>query len=105
MVAGMSKVWVRSADGDLVRADAIVGLRCRDGDVEAWWPAGWVRLAGPGCPPDFHAQLAAEIVELDAAAGDRWATFVTAEVTADRSAWTHVTAVDWAQANYRQPRP
>jgi hypothetical protein len=49
-----SPVWVRSVDGGLVRADSIIGLRCRAGEVEACWlGGGWLRLAGPGCPLDF----------------------------------------------------
>lgn len=97
VAAGMRKVRVRPAAGDLVRADVITGLRCRSGEAGAWWPGGWIRLAGPGCPPDFHARLAAEITDLDAGIGDRRAVLVRAEVTAGRAAWSHVTAMDLAQ--------
>jgi len=58
----VSKMWVRSADGDLVPADAITGLRCRAGEVEACrLGGGWMRLVGPRCPQGFHPQLPAEL--------------------------------------------
>jgi len=54
-------VWLWAAGGELVSATAIIQLRCRDGEVEAIVAGGsWLRLAGPGCPPEFHRQLLAE---------------------------------------------
>ncbi len=62
MTSGAAYVWVRSADGDLFRSDVITWLRCRGGAVEgARSDGGIVRLAGPGCPPDFHVALLREL--------------------------------------------
>ena len=64
MASGAADVWLRAVGGELVNAAAIIGLRCRDGEVQAIL-AGGVRLglAGPGCPPEFHLQLLAEIAK------------------------------------------
>jgi hypothetical protein len=58
MRSGTPNVWVRSSDGELLRAYTLVHLRCHDGVVAATSAGGRrVRLTGPGCPPDFHFQL------------------------------------------------
>src|SRR5215469_672747 len=45
MRSGTPSVWVKSSDGELLRADTLVHLRCRDGVVEATSAGGWrVRL-------------------------------------------------------------
>jgi hypothetical protein len=91
---GCSRCGVRSGDGELVRADSIVGLRCRGGQVEALWHDGWIRLAGPGCPPDFHTQLAKQIAFLNGFLNDQSVVILTADVTTGRSAWTETTPAD-----------
>lgn len=71
-------VWVQVADGDLVRSDAIITLGCQDGVVSATLAGGVsFRLAGPGCPPDFHQQLLAEIAESRLLDGGRYTVIIT----------------------------
>ncbi len=72
-------------------AAAIVGLWCRGGEVEAVWPGARVRLADPGCPPDLHLGLVAELADMDSTLGYRSAVIVCAQLAADRWAWTHTT--------------
>jgi hypothetical protein len=86
MGSGLANVWVRSADGELFRADVLVHLRCRDGVVEATGADGRsVPLTECDCPPDFHLQLLFEFarVNLD----DRWIVLITPEVTAEGPKW------------------
>ena len=90
---GLDRVWIRAVDGGLVRADSIAGLRCPDGEVIARWQDDWIRLAGPGCPPDFHFQLAAAITEAEEGFAMRSAVIVTADMTAGEPAWTCSTAL------------
>jgi hypothetical protein len=51
-----------------------------------------VRLAGPGCPSDFHLRLLSELarVNLD----DRWIVIVSPERTDEGAKWTRTTADD-----------
>ncbi len=52
----------RKAASCLASLDVITWLRCRGGEVEAARPDGTpLRLAGPGCPPDFHVALLCEL--------------------------------------------
>ncbi len=61
MTSRPADIWLRAAGGEPVSAAAIIEFRCRDGEVEAIVAGGsWLRLAGPGCPPEFHRQLLAE---------------------------------------------
>ncbi len=88
-----ANVWIRSSAGELVRADALIHLRCGDGQVEATCADGRsVLLTGPGCPADFHLQLLWELsrVRLD----DRWIVVISPEVTADGARWARATAND-----------
>jgi hypothetical protein len=86
MRPGPSNIWVRSTDGDLVRADALIGLQCREGSVEVTRADGrCIRLTESGCPPDFHVQLLAEIAKADI--DDRWIVIISPSVTADGATW------------------
>jgi hypothetical protein len=76
--------------GELIRADVIVGLRCREGSVEAVRGDGHcIRLTESGCPPDFHVMLLAELANVNM--DDRWIIIISASVTADGARWTHAT--------------
>ncbi len=93
MRSGLANVWVRSSDGELFRADALVHLRCHDGVVEATCRNGrCVPLTGSGCPADFHLQLLLELarVNLD----DRWIVVISPEVSHEAAQWTRATADD-----------
>jgi hypothetical protein len=86
-------VWIRSSAGELVRADALIHLRCGDGQVEATCADGRsVLLTGPGCPADFHVQLLLELsrVRLD----DRSIVVICPLVTTDGARWTRAAADD-----------
>jgi hypothetical protein len=86
-----SNVWIRTSSGELVRADAVVGLRNRDGAAEAVCSDGRsVRLAEPGCPPDFHARLLAHLARMQA--DDRWIWVISPQVADGTARWVHVRA-------------
>ena len=88
MTSGTAYVWVRSADGDLVRSDVITWLRCRGSWVEgARSNGGTVRLAGAGCPPDFHMAFLRELERHSSCPDDRWVVIISSEVTADGARW------------------
>ncbi len=88
MTSGSANVWIRSGDNELVRSDVIIGLRCHGGEVEAACPDGSVvRLAGPGCPPDFHLQLLRELGRLYIMRDDRWVVIVSSDVTPGSAMW------------------
>jgi hypothetical protein len=93
MRSGMANVWIRSSDGELFRADALVHLRCHDGVVEATFKNGrCVPLTGSGCPADFHLQLLLELarVNLD----DRWIVIISPEDRPEGTHWIQATADD-----------
>jgi hypothetical protein len=93
MRSSTPNVWVKTSDGELLRADTLVHLRCHDGVVEATGAGDQrVRLTGPGCPPDSHLLLLLELarVNLD----DRWIVIISPEVTAEGAKWTQTTADD-----------
>jgi hypothetical protein len=51
-------VWIGTDSGELVRADAVLGLACAGGSLDAFCSdSRTVRLAGSACPGDFHVQL------------------------------------------------
>lgn len=86
MTSGTAHVWIRSADGELLRSDVITWLRCRAAEVEAARPDGTVvQLAGPGCPPDFHIALLRELESHGRGHDDRWIVVITAEITSSTS--------------------
>jgi hypothetical protein len=88
MTFGTAYVWIRCADGELVRSDVITWLGCRDGDVEAGRTDGTTaRLAGPGCPPDFHVALLRELQSQSRWQDDRWIVIVTAEMSVGAARW------------------
>lgn len=88
MTSGTAHVWIRTADGELVRTDVITWLRRRGGEVEAARPDGTVvRLAGPGCLSDFHIALLRELESHSRWHDDRWIVIITAEMTSGTSRW------------------
>ena len=92
MASAAADVWLRAVGGELVSAAAIIGLRCRDGEVEAILAGGAsLRLAGPGCPPEFHLQLLAELARARRIYDDRWIVIISAEMAADGPRWTCAT--------------
>ena len=98
MTSGMAHVWIRCADGELVRSDVITWLRCGGGDVEAARSDGTVvRLAGPGCPPDFDVALLRERESAGPRHDDRWVVIVTAEITASAARWVSAQLDDLVQ--------
>ena len=81
-----SHVWIGTAAGELVRADAITGLRCADGSAEAICSDGRIiRLAESACPPDFHLQLLRELAR--ARTDTRWLVIIGAEQGRDGVRW------------------
>jgi hypothetical protein len=93
-------VWIRCADGELVRWDAITWLRCFGGDVEAACPDGTgIRLAGPGCLSDFDVALLRELESAGRWHDDRWVVIVSAEITADAARWVSAQRDEIAQAS------
>jgi hypothetical protein len=82
----LSHVWIGTAEGELVRADMIAGLRCAGGSADAYCSDGrMVRLAGSGCPADFHVRLLGELAR---ARGDsRWFVIIAAELSRDGARW------------------
>jgi hypothetical protein len=83
-----SNVWIRTSGGELVRADAVTGLRHRDGAAEALCGDGrCVRLAERGCPPDFHAQLLSYLGGLQA--DDRWIWVISPHIADGTARWVH----------------
>ncbi len=75
-------------DGELVRSDVIAWLRCRGSEVETARPDGTtVRLAGPGCPPDFHIALLRELESHGRWHDNRWIITITADITASTARW------------------
>jgi hypothetical protein len=102
--SGVANIWVRSADGELVRADALIGLQCREGSVEASRADGrCIRLTESGCPPDFHVQLLDEIAKVNT--DDRWIVIISPLVTADSARWTQETTDELIRSavDIRQP--
>jgi hypothetical protein len=92
----LSHVWIGTDSGELVRADAIIGLQCEGGSADARCSDGRVvRLAGSGCPADFHVQLLAELDR--AAAQDRWIVVISPETSRDGVLWTQCRVGDLAQ--------
>jgi hypothetical protein len=88
MTSETAHVWIRCADGELVRSDVITWLRCRSGDVDAARPDGsTIRLAGPGCPPDFYVALLRELEPHSGWHDDRWVVIITAEITPAAARW------------------
>lgn len=84
MTSETAHVWIKSADGELVRSDAITWLRCRSGQVETARPDGTaVRLAGPGCPTAFHVALLREMESHWRWPDARWVVIISGEVSAD----------------------
>ena len=91
-LARPADVWLRAVGGELVHAAAIIGLRCRDGEVEAILAGGaGLRLAGPGCPPEFRVQLLAELASARRIYDDRWIVIISAQMAADDPRWTCAT--------------
>lgn len=91
-------MWISADSGELVRADAIIGLHCADGSADARCSDGRVvRLAGSGCPADFHVQLLAELVQ--AAAQDRWILIISPEASRGGMSWTQSRVEDLTQAD------
>ena len=81
-------MWIRSTSGELLRSDVITWLQYRGGEVQAARPDGTaVRLAGPGCPPDFHVALLRELEAQGRCHDDRWIVVITAEITTGSSRW------------------
>ena len=79
MTSGTAHVWIRTADRELVRSDVIAWLRCCGGEVETARPDGTtVRLAGPGCPPDFYMALLRELESHGRWHDNRWVITITA---------------------------
>lgn len=90
MRSGAVNIWIRSADNELVRADVLIGLQCREGSVEASRADGrCIHLTESGCPPDFHLQLLAEIAKVNM--DDRWIVVISPSVTAHSARWTQAT--------------
>ena len=102
MTSGTAHVRIRSADGELIRSDVITWLRCRGGEVEAARPDGTiVRLAGPGCPPDFHIALVRELESRSRRQDDRWIVIITAETTPGTSRWASARLDELAEISGR----
>lgn len=82
----LSHVWIGTAEGELVRADMITGLRCAGGSADAYCSDGrMVRLTGSGCPADFHVRLLGELAR---ARGDsRWFVIIAAEQSRNGTRW------------------
>jgi hypothetical protein len=92
----LSHVWISADSGELVRADAIIGLQCAGGSADARCSDGrLVRLADSGCPADFHLRLLAELDH--AAAQDRWILIIRPETSRDGMSWTQCRAEDLSQ--------
>jgi hypothetical protein len=92
----LSRVWISADSGELVRADAIIGLQCAGGSADARCSDGrLVRLAGSGCPADFHVQLLAELDH--AAAQDRWILIISPEASRGGMSWTQCRVEDLPQ--------
>jgi hypothetical protein len=102
MASDTAHVWIRSADGELVRSDAITWLRWRSGQVETARPDGTVvQLAGPGCPPAFHDALLGELESHWRWPDARWVVITTAEVSADGARWVSARLDEPAEISVR----
>ena len=88
------------SQGGAYPADAVIGLRCGGGEVEATRTDGTVvRLAGPGCPPDFDVALLRQLESADRWHDDRWVVIVTAEITASAARWVSAQLDELAPAS------
>ena len=95
MTGGVSGVWIRASDGQLVAADSVTRLRCDDGQVMAMSLDGsWLRLAGPGCPPGFHVQLLDCIARTRRLLDDRWVVIVAGGGAGADGGWVSATTED-----------
>src|SRR6266567_2732580 len=101
MTPGTAQVRIRSADGELARSDLITWLRCR-GKIQTTRPDGTVvRLAGPGCPSDFHIALLRELESRSRRQHDRWIVIITAETTPGTSRWASARLDELAEISGR----
>jgi hypothetical protein len=90
----LSRTWVGTVGGQLVRADTITGLRCADGKADAFCSHGrLVTLAEPACPADFHLQLLQALGR--AANDDRWLLVISPEKSTQGWEWNERRADDW----------
>lgn len=106
MTSGTAHLWIRSADGELTRSDAITWSRCRGGEVEAARPDGTViRLAGPGCPSTSTSRCCANCSPMAAGHDDRWIVVITAEVTPGTARWAGVRLDELAEISGRGGPP
>jgi hypothetical protein len=88
MTSAAAHVRIRCPGGELVRADVITWLRCGGEEVQAARSDGtMVRLAGPGCPPDFDIALLRELKSAGRFHNDQRVAIVTAEITASAARW------------------
>ena len=83
----LAHVWIGTWAGELVRADAVIGLECADGTARAYCSDGrLVLLAESGCPPDFHVQL---LRALERGGRDtRWMLVISPEISSGGAHWT-----------------
>ena len=66
----------------------ITWLRCGGGQVQAARSdSTMVRLAGPGCPPDFDVALLRELESAGRFHDHQRVVIVTAEITASAARW------------------
>ena len=83
-----SDTWLQTSDGDLVRADMIAELHCKDGQATARLTSGLkVLLAGPGCPENFHQLLLATLALAKLTEGSNSIVIVRAQTDVDKSSW------------------
>ena len=103
MTADAAHVWIRTPDGELVRADVITGLRCRGGTVEAVCAYGTLAaLAGPDCPPDFHLALLRELETHTIRPDTRWIIIITAQISPAMSRWASIRLDELAETGQPQ---
>jgi hypothetical protein len=100
----LGHVWIGTWAGELVRADAVTGLRCAGGCTEAVCADGRiVRLAESGCPPDFHVQLLRVLAR--ARSDSRWLLVISPDTTADSLCWTQDRVDDLVPRDPGELRP
>ncbi len=100
----LGHVWIGTWAGELVRADAVTGLRCAGGCAEAVCADGRVvRLAESGCPPDFHVQLLRMLAR--ARSDSRWLLVISPETNTSTPCWTQDRVDDLVLQDLGGPRP
>ena len=89
-MGALGHVWIESADGELVHAEALVSLRMSGCAVVAHLVDGRaVDLTGPVCRADFSLRLLDELSSIRA--DDRWIVVIRSHQDSTQASWSQAT--------------